>query len=229
MIVEIKAVNRDNSRYSNAPSIVLPNIVKARKTVQQTLLCHPFKKDDLYIKPSIIVNVTVGGSDYYSPFSALPWAWIDYKKYLKDRRAPVLLHLHLAKYMGIDDSFAIDIPDTQEIVKRNMNFSVFQSILHHEFSHLIDAIDPNFKYDQYVREQFLEKQCVHKVFIDLWNAYIDRRLSTLLGTDYEKNILVTKDSRKERIDRSLKSIWSNEADYTFLQLMQMAEECCNAL
>ena len=229
MKIEVKAVNRDNSRYSDAPEIKLPYAVEAEKTVEQSLINHPFKKNALNEKTAIIiVYVTVGGSDYYSQYSELPWARIGYQEYLADQRAPIFLHLHLAKYMGIDDSFAIDIPDTQEILKQNMNLSVFQDILYHEFSHLLDAIDPNFNYDQNAREQLRKDQRAHGIFIDLWNAYIDRRLSFLLA-DYEKNISVTKKSSRNVLNKWLKIVWLNKADYTFLQLVQMAQECRNVL
>ena len=224
MTIEIKPVLRTDHNYSMASDISLPNIAETKALVEQSLLCHPLNKRGVSRNISIIMNITVGGADYYS---MLPWASINYYSYLLDRHSPIILNFHLAKYWGADSSFVTDAPELGDILLREINFPALQCILYHEFTHLLDAIDPDFKYDSSIREQLRKTEQAHKIIVDLWNAYIDRRLVHLLEHQYEKHIQPTKNSSNSSVDDLLRTIWSSNTRYTFLQLMQMAQRCCN--
>ncbi len=221
--IDIKPVKRDKGIYSDAAGISLPNIDKAREIIEQSLLKHPFKEGILDEKITIIAYVTVGGDDYSDIFDTRWWSSIDYSSY-----PAVVLNLHLVRYMGDYGDYAVSPPEQSEVIlNHKMNCTVLQYILYHEFGHFLDVIDPDFKYDHNIREQFRKEEKAHKIFMHIWDAYINRRLVNILGEEYEKCINPSKGSSKNHLGKLVRSIWSNKDTYTFPQLIQRARECSN--
>jgi len=209
--VFIKPVRRTHYKFEDVLDFELQNIAEAKRLIIQSLLKNPLnnrlvKKDS---ELRITVKVTIGGEDYYL-FS--PWASIGIEPFLNDCSEPVVLDFHLVKYVG-DNATYLECPRAEYFLSRDINWSVFISNFYHEFGHLLDALNPKFGYNTNAKNSLTKEQ--NHNFLNLWNAYIDRRLRDALGNNYFV----------ESIKDLAEIIWSVSSEFTFLQLVQMSRKC----
>ena len=109
---------------------------------------------------------------------------IDYYAFLDDKTAPMEFNFHLVRFVGDTGSYGLGVPNADAFLGTLVNWGVSQSILYHEFSHLLDASDSSFLCNKAVYLSMPDDSNLRHVFLDLRNAYIDKRLQRALGGEY---------------------------------------------
>jgi len=179
--VSILPLERNNGIYRVTEGFLLPEIGRSQDTIRDALLYHPLRSNTLtsHGSFSIISRITIGGIDYNAQ---PPWAKIDYQNFLSNRDSPINLDFHLLKYLGDLSEYPYDCPAPDMAVKKGINWPNFSNVLLHEFSHLIDALHPAFRYDSKIQRS-LDQEQRYQVE-SLWNSYINFRLRRALGAEF---------------------------------------------
>ena len=180
MDVQIKPVLRSNCGFEDAREVQLIGLPEMRDAILNSILQHPLNRGVLVgdSELTIMLKVAVGGKDYCDK---VPWASIAFDSYLTSG-LPIVLDFHLIKYLGDDRDYPFGIPSPNVFMARGINWTVLRSTLLHEFSHLLDALNPEFGYSVTLKKS-LTGQESHRLQ-GLWNDSINRRLAGLLGSDY---------------------------------------------
>jgi len=216
--IEVYPVEDNIDKVNIVRDFVLPDISRAKEIITKSIFGNPlnngFVKEDTDL--SIISKVTVRGNMYQQdPHRAT----IDYRVFLNDRKSPIILHLHLIRYLGILDDFPFfEDKHTKELLKKGVNTPKLLVLLYHEFGHLLDALNPSFGYDKNLMQEIIDAG-KHCNLYHLWNGYINRRLFERLGENY---LLPYKFCNE--IDRIT---FESDLDYTFDQLVKMTSDFDN--
>ncbi len=180
MNIQVKPVLRSNFTFQDAPQVRLLGITEMKDLIHACVLQHPFNKSFITKDSELTLNlnVAVGGEDYSSK---VPWALIEYDSYLISG-LPVALDFHLVKYLGDDRDYPFGMPDAEVLMARGINWTALKSTMLHEFSHLMDGLNPKFQYSINLKQNLTHPES-HRLQ-SLWNEYINCRLAVLLGSDY---------------------------------------------
>jgi hypothetical protein len=188
---------------------LLPESEKIQNFIPNALLQHPLNLDIVTDNSSIeiILRVTITGTDYYS---MPPWVTIDYISFLSNKESPICLNFHLVRYMGDMNDYPWDCPDANVVIKKEIDWINFNSILLHEFAHLLDAMNTSFKFDERIQTSLAQDHRQNSEI--LWNSYINFRLRRILADNFSMPLTY------------VESRFRLNAAYTYLDLVKMAKE-----
>jgi len=117
------------------------------------------------------------------------------------------LRIKLSERCGIaDEKINLDMATndvTLYIGKDTPSKSNYKYILYHEFSHIADKLNPDFKYSDELRDSLSETEstCV----VELWNIYIDARLNdhNLFELGHQHACIATIDGQLTRLPKGV--------------------------
>ena len=187
---------------------------------------HPLDGGDLLRTSSdmlVAADVVVvdGSTRDYSSMATN--AEIYYDPFLADPARPVELAFHLRCYLGedpLDRSRTIPCRDAPRLVRDTpFDPSGLRKTLLHEFTHLVDALDPGFRYSP---EKKLSLSRIERaVLMDLWNGYIDRRLRDSLEWPDALRPRMRRTSRRPAVNEALVRVWRG-GRFTYDELSSLA-------
>jgi hypothetical protein len=179
MDIQIKPVRRSEFKFTDASEIQLVDTLEVKAAIKGSILGNPLNRGFIVENSDValILNVTVGGEDYSA---MVPWASIGFDSYL-DSGSPVVLDFHLTKYLGDDQDYPFGLPSAETLMERYINWRILNGILLHEFSHFLDALDPEFEYSLALKKSLTPKESYR--LQDFWNDYINCRLTRLIANE----------------------------------------------
>ena len=152
-------------------------------------------------------------------------AEIYYDPFLADPAQAVELVFHLRCYLGedpVDRSRTIPCREASRLARDTpFDPAGLRRTLLHEFSHLVDALRPEFAYSP---EKKLSLSRVRRaVLMDLWNGYIDRRLRHSIQWPEELRPKIRRTSRRYAVNEALLRVWA-EGDFSYDELISLARD-----
>lgn len=206
--VKLYPVESEGGILTIVKGFLLSESKKNQNIIPNALLQHPLNLDIVTNNSSIeiILRVTISGSDYCSK---PPWVTIDYISFLSNKESPICLNFHLIRYMG-DMNDYWDCPDANVVIKKEIDWINFDSILLHEFAHLLDAMNTSFKFDEKIQTSL--SQDYRQNLEILWNSYINFRLRRILADKF--SLPLTCGESRFRLNSA----------YAYLDLAKMAKE-----
>lgn len=195
--------------------------LEVKEIIEDSFINHPFAKNlfpraflpDFKLPPVLKVKICFWGSE------------IDREGYPKE----IVLFLNVDNYWGYVEGLIeylkrqwTDEVDKPSIWTKPFSLKGLRSVLYHEFAHVYDAIfDKGFGYDKSFdrKDKNPEEKELKSYFTNLWNYYIDGRLSNRAPLNYCGRI---PDSRPE-IRVYQKRAYLREFK-TFKSLLQAASE-----
>lgn len=223
MSVRIRAV-----RGCEPVEFKLPSLEAATAVALEALVRHPFVEAGAYDFRYAIdacevrLDVVVGdGGSVREYSSGRLGAEIMYDKYIQDPKEEVELRLHLRCYLGeAVEPHPEEIPAAEKLVRRPVELAGLRRTLWHEYAHLLDAIRWDFRYDLAAKKALSAYE--RAVLNELWNAYIDRRLSCLVPEADRNFFMPPEGYTRAALQATLRSIWAEPREWTYRELVGAA-------
>jgi hypothetical protein len=210
-------------------NFVLPEIARAVEAAERAIETHPFLACEDYTfscdasAANVAISVAVEDGERSREYSGgRLGAEIRYDPYIEDPEREVEVFLHLRCYMGepVEPRPQGLIPPAEEVAGRTFDEAGFVRTLWHEYGHLLDALRPTFRYDIEVKRRLsvYERAIVN----ELWNAYIDRRLSLLAPEPDRRFITPLPKHSRPSLEMMLRGIWADGREWTYREIVQAA-------
>ncbi len=208
---------------------VLPEIARARGASQRAIEEHPFLACEDYeftrdvSATNVAMAVAIEDGEHSREYSGgRLGAEIRYDPYIEDTEREVEVFLHLRCYMGepVEPRPPAPIPPAEEVAGRTFDEAGLARTLWHEYGHLLDALRPAFRYAIEVKQRLsvYERAIVN----ELWNAYIDRRLSRLAPEPDRRYITPLPKHSRPSLEMMLHGIWADGREWTYREIVQAA-------
>lgn len=225
MRVVLRAVSAGDLR---PVQLDLPHAEEFGEMVRSAAREHPLDEEGLLRacgEMLVAADVVVADGSTRDYSSMATNAEIYYDPFLADRTQPVELVFHLRCYLGedpVDRSRTIPCRDASRLVQDTpFDPAGLRRTLLHEFSHLADALGPDFAYSP---EKKLSLSRIERaVLMDLWNGYIDRRLRHALRWPEELRPKIRRTSRMRAVNEALLRVWG-EGEFSYDELTSLARE-----
>ena len=179
--MEIKIVNKSSHRFFDTLA----------SKIKECLNTHPFISDTMVLPKSIKIEVSI--EDFNHTFTKQ-------RDYL--RRG--LIEIVFGEDLYLKDNSSLPSVSTISFDNAPINPNIDKTI-YHELGHFIDArLNPSFGYNDDLRP---EDEMIKLVHMDIWNCYIDGRLSDLAPCSLEER----KNEAKNRVaSRYIERAWNGE-------------------
>jgi hypothetical protein len=209
----------------------LPEIERAGRLARETLERHPFlgarryrfprEAAEVRIRLEVVCSDGPGSRDYELGRVA---AEVLYDPYVLDRSAEVELVLHLRCYLGAspEPRPAGPVPPAEELLRRPFDGAGLRRTLWHEYGHLLDAARPEFGYDVGLKRGLEAYE--RAILNELWNAFIDRRLSKLAPEEDRPHFRPLPVHSRPALEDALRRVWAGDREWTYPDLVRAAGE-----
>ncbi len=228
--IKIRTINKNDFYTCDYDdSISLVKIDEVTNIIKQAFLTNPLnskilkEEDDATLNMRVIVS---GG--FYRDETEFLKIHLD-KKNVKNNTIPIDMHLY--DYMGVDYGEREKGIKPAEILKKELGPVLLCLTLYHEFTHLIDIKNCEFKYC-FKDSVYYNGSDIWRTFEILWNTYINKRLYNELNqnqlyitlTDRNKEGINDNHPPKNKIIKEVDKIWKYAGDLDFNQLLDSAKK-----